>query len=123
MLNTTTRSIRYATFMLGAILVLAAMATATPAYALRCNRNVISEGNLTIEVLRHCGEPIQVEEWWETRPQQLYDYDLGYYIQQPLGKPVHMEEWIYNFGPRRLMRKLTFRDTELIKIESLGYGY
>ena len=110
-------SLIYAAVLLGTILNIA------PAYALRCDRYVISEGDLTVEVLRHCGEPVSVEEWQEYRHQQIYDYELGYYVRQPYGKPVHMEEWIYNFGPRRLMRKLTFRDGELIKIETLGYGY
>jgi len=94
-----------------------------PAQALRCDRNVISTGDLKIEVRRHCGEPLSVEEWYEHPPLQIFDDELGYFVPRASGRPVHMEEWIYNFGPRRLMRKLTFRDSELIKIESLDYGY
>ena len=110
------------TFALYAAVLLGAILNTAPAYALRCDRYVISEGDLNIEVLHHCGEPVSVEEW-QVSHRQVYDYDLGYYVYQPYGKPVHMEQWIYNFGPRRLMRKLTFRDGELIKIETLGYGY
>ena len=116
MLNRMIHTTRFGVFVL---LLLAAV----PAYALRCDRHVISEGEHKIQVLRHCGEPVSVQEWQEAPRQQVYDFDLGHYVYQPFGKQVHMAEWIYNFGPRRLMRKLTFRDGELIKIETLSYGY
>lgn len=93
------------------------------AHALRCDRHLISEGDFAFEVLHHCGEPLQKRSWQEYPRQRLYDDTLGAYRYEYLGKPVLMQEWIYNFGPRRLMRRLTFRASELIKIETLDYGY
>jgi hypothetical protein len=31
--------------------------------------------------------------------------------------------YAYNFGPRKLMRRLVFEAGILVSIESLGYGY
>ena len=45
-------------------------------------------------------------------------YSLGEtYVEIPV------EIWIYNLGPRRLMRRLRFEDGRLVDIETLDYGY
>jgi hypothetical protein len=36
---------------------------------------------------------------------------------------VIVTEFIYNFGPRKLMRRLIFEGNVLVEIESIGYGY
>jgi hypothetical protein len=36
---------------------------------------------------------------------------------------VVVTEYVYNFGPRKLMRRLLFEGGVLVQIESLGYGY
>ncbi len=36
---------------------------------------------------------------------------------------VIVTEYVYNFGPRKLMRRLVFEGGILVSIESLGYGY
>ena len=36
---------------------------------------------------------------------------------------VVVTEFIYNFGPRKLMRRLIFEGNVLVEIESIGYGY
>ncbi len=36
---------------------------------------------------------------------------------------VVITEYVYNFGPRKLMRRLLFEGGVLVSIESLGYGY
>ena len=36
---------------------------------------------------------------------------------------VLVTEYVYNFGPRKLMRRLVFEGGILVTIESLGYGY
>ena len=40
-----------------------------------------------------------------------------------LVQEVIISEYVYNFGPRKLMRRLVFEGGILISIESLGYGY
>lgn len=36
---------------------------------------------------------------------------------------VKVEEWIYNFGPNRLMQLVRFEDGLVAEIDRLGYGY
>jgi hypothetical protein len=36
---------------------------------------------------------------------------------------VVITEYIYNFGPRKLMRRLLFEGGVLVSVETLGYGY
>jgi hypothetical protein len=36
---------------------------------------------------------------------------------------VALTEFVYNFGPRKLMRRLMFEGGVLVKIETIGYGY
>ena len=36
---------------------------------------------------------------------------------------VVITEYVYNFGPRKLMRRLLFEGGVLVSIETLGYGY
>jgi hypothetical protein len=36
---------------------------------------------------------------------------------------VPVENWIYNLGPNKLMRRLRFEGGIVAEIETLGYGY
>ena len=36
---------------------------------------------------------------------------------------VPVENWIYNLGPNKLMRRLRFEGGVVAEIETLGYGY
>jgi hypothetical protein len=36
---------------------------------------------------------------------------------------VAITEFVYNFGPRKLMRRLIFEGNVLVEIETIGYGY
>ncbi|MCQ4165807.1 DUF2845 domain-containing protein [Tahibacter harae] len=88
---------------------------AAPAYALRCGSRVVNDGDRDFAVRERCGAPFYVEQFssidvrgadgpYETQVEDLYD------------------AWYYNFGPRRLMVRLVFRNGELQNEETLGYG-
>ena len=103
------------------------------ALALRCNKRVVVHGYHTSRVYKLCGEPEYIEhktEYIDTRigsrsrfggyqgeDQTTLDHDTSHLI------PIHFEVWTYNFGPRRLVHHLQFRDGKLFKIEVDGYGY
>jgi len=36
---------------------------------------------------------------------------------------VEVQTWTYNFGPTRLMRRVTFRDGHVVSVETLGVGF
>ena len=64
--------------------------------------------------IRHINIPIESRHGgWTTR------HFPGYGIAQE----VVVTEYVYNFGPRKLMRRLVFEGGILVSIESLGYGY
>lgn len=97
-----------------ALLCLLLLLTA-PAHALRCGTRVVSDGDRDFAVRERCGAPFYTEEFasydirgadgpFETQVENTYD------------------AWYYNFGPRKLMVRLLFRNGRLAHEETLGYG-
>lgn len=82
------------------------------------------------EVLRLCGRPVSTRH-------------LGYVIRSfgigdgrlasPARGTVRRQAWyqqevevteaVYNFGPRKLMRRLRYEGGMLVSISTMGYGY
>ncbi len=87
------------------------------AQALRCGKRAITTGDKKIDVIAFCGEPDTVQSKTEHETWVYGQYSL---VQTT---PIQIETWIYNFGSRRLMVELFFRDDVLKKIDTLGYGY
>jgi hypothetical protein len=103
---------------------------AADAFAFTCQGNFISTGMREYEVLDRCGDPTHVETWQEyvytnARPSPYPQDDAGAGIIVLPGTiiAVTYERWVYNFGSKKLMPVLTFRNNKLIKIERGGYGY
>ena len=106
---------------LGAIVLMALVCgMAGPALALRCNGQIVSVGDSTWEVMDACGRPTHVESAVEVLPELVYDALRGTYLHIP----THVDKslWIYDFGPTRLVYRLTFRENTLVEIETGGYG-
>ncbi len=113
-----------------AILLIVSLATSDPAHALRCGSKLVLDGMLEQEVINHCGEPTSIRHLGYvvrafnpmTRRNlsglQLYRYGHGNYYHE-----VPVTVFVYNFGPRKLMRQLRFEGGMLTDIETLGYGY
>ena len=105
------------------------MVMSGPAHALRCGSKLVLEGMLEQEVIEHCGDPTSVRHLgYVVRSfhplsrrylsgTEIYRYGDDYYQDVPV------TVFIYNFGPRKLMRRLRFEDGRLTDIETLGYGY
>ncbi len=101
-----------------------------PAHALRCDGKVVREGMLEVEVLARCGEPTAIRQ----RGFVLRAYTPEEMLRLPGAEGVRFSdgnfyqdvlvtEYIYNFGPRKLVRKLRFEGGELTDIEVLGRGW
>lgn len=93
-------------------------------WALRCDRQLVLEGEVKFQVLRKCGEPDFSETRIEYRSVKL----RGSGIQQPgvdfeTVVPIYIDEWIYNFGPHQFMQRLIFENGRLVRIFDLDYGY
>lgn len=113
-------------FALAVLLLLAA----NPAEAFRCGSRIVTEDMHEAQVRRACGAPTTMRHIGRTLrnvdiPVESHHGGLtsrrfhGYGFTQE----VIVTEYVYNFGPRKLMRRLVFEGGVLVSIESLGYGY
>lgn len=113
------------------VLLCGMLLASDPAHALRCEGKLVLEGMLDIEVQEYCGEPAAIRDrGFIVRTFSLFElrrsrknihavrFGPGNFLQHVL-----VTEFIYNFGPSKLMRKLTFEDGILTDVETLGYGY
>lgn len=114
------------------LLVIAALAS-DPAHAFRCKSKIVKDGMHEQQVIAICGEPASVRHIGYA----LRGYAIGYRNRYPGGlntgrtypssgsllQEVVITEYVYNFGPRKLMRRLIFEGGMLVNIESIGYGY
>lgn len=104
-----------------------AFLSSDPAYALRCGSRLVKDGMHESEVKAICGKPVserslgyvlrshidRTHGWTTTR----YHGHGGYY------REVLVTELVFNFGPRKFMRKMRFEGGILTSIERIGYGY
>jgi hypothetical protein len=106
------------------ILLLVALSNLGHADTMRCGETgpIVSSGDTTADVLTKCGEPTQREKRQECR-------------EPPTGRPraggqgpfqgtdcITVDMWTYNFGPRRLVHKLIFKNGRLTAIQTQSYG-
>ena len=103
-----------------------------PAAAFRCGNKLVKDGMHEQQVIAICGEPDSARNLGYAlrayspplrrrlgRGLTVYRYPgYGVYTQE-----VMITEFVYNFGPRRKMRRLLFEGGILVTIEDIGYGY
>jgi hypothetical protein len=82
----------------------------------RCNGELISEGDLKVEVFARCGTPTWIERW-------VVEYSVRLSPIQRYRVYINVEEWYYNLGPNKLIRILRFENGILVDIRDDGYGY
>ncbi len=84
------------------------------------------------QVVAVCGEPTTMRDLgvavrsYDYRYQQHTSPGWSGYRRPGYGylaQEVVITEYVYNFGPRKLMRRLIFEGGVLVTIESIGYGY
>lgn len=98
-----------------AVLSLILMLASPAALALRCGSRVISADARDFQVRDRCGEPFWSETW---NGVDVVGRDSPLEHQ----REVQWSVWYYNFGPRALMLRLVFRDGDLQRSDTLGYG-
>ncbi len=104
------------------VFVLAAF-TAGEGLALRCGSDLVSRGDRKIEVLAKCGEPMDREERRIETVERVLSGDRVHRVLEEERRTSFVEEWVYDFGPSRLLVFLWFRDGRLVHEETGGYGY
>jgi hypothetical protein len=118
----------------GTVLLLAGLLLAGPAQAFRCGTRLVSQGDPAAKVRRFCGEPDDIQQRvvyrsGPTRPPTIVGQvppspdreELAAYDRSLV--EVVVQEWTYNFGPRRLMQRVRFENGLVVAIETIGYGY
>jgi hypothetical protein len=114
--------------------MLASLLLPVNAMAMRCGTALISKGDVQAKVLKYCGEPVQVSERYGLRTgfyagtRLSYNgssaIDTGTKHYSPYGRyEVLVEEWVFNLGPNRLMRVITFENGIVVDVDTLDYGY
>jgi uncharacterized protein DUF2845 len=106
--------------------------TSTSAFGFRCGRKLVIENMHEAQVRRACGAPTSSRHLgYATRGSYIpvrrsissgisteHFPGYGHYTEE-----VELTEYVYNFGPRKFMQRLTFEAGILVKIETIGYGY
>ena len=85
---------------------------ALPCQAFFCDGGVVAEGDSQIDVFKRCGAPT-----FRTEPDNVY-IRRGGHVRQ-----TTVVQWIYNPGPRRFIRRITFVGGYVSDIEEGDYGY
>lgn len=126
-------SMRLHRILLPALLVAGVSLPVDAAFAFRCGNKLVSKGDPAAKVLKICGEPVGVQQRviyrsGFTRP-RFRDYGPGIHFHREVlsydrsYEEVLVEEWTYNFGPRRLMQLVRFENGFVADIRQIGYGY
>ena len=89
---------------------------AEPALALRCGSKLVNDGDHMSKILKYCGEPTSVQVRTVVR-------GYGYRHSYPYSAEIIVEEWTYNFGPRRFMQTITFENGLVVSVKQLRSGY
>ena len=96
------------------------------AEAFRCGNKLIRTGQTELEVIRLCGKPASVQQLGYIVRPYVYESRSGLTGKQVqvtgLEEQVRVTAYVYDFGPRKLMRRLVFEGGILQRIESLGKG-
>jgi hypothetical protein len=100
-------------------------------FALRCGQSLVDIGSYREDVIEKCGEPDSVDTHIEIRgitnrlggrtraaPRTSINFGQQYYSEIE----VVVDEWIYDFGPRRFRYYLRFENGRLTEMKSLGKG-
>jgi hypothetical protein len=104
--------------LMGAVWLLFTL-TPTVGSAFYCGHTLIVPGDTNIEVIYACGQPDSVESWDEVKNVSHFLYGYLWYSLEN----VHVEQWIYNFGPSRFIRILRFENGILKHIKTGNYGF
>lgn len=82
------------------------------------------------EVIRLCGEPVSsrhlayVTRAWSADRRSIEPMSSNASTERLwVREEVIVTELVFNFGPRKLMRRLRFEGSELVDIRTMGYGF
>ena len=119
------------TILVAAVTVILLLTSAS-AFGFRCGRKLVIENMHETQVRNACGAPTTTRHLGyvlrSTYAPDRFRLSPGTTIEHFPGvgtytEEVALTEYVYNFGPRKFMRRLVFEGGFLVKIETIGYGY
>jgi len=100
------------------------------AWALRCGNRIIQEGMSETRVIQLCGEPFStrylgyvLRPYVVKRPSGIGGLSSQRHVYAGFHQELAVTEMLFNFGPRKLMRRIRFEGGLLTSIETAGYGH
>jgi hypothetical protein len=113
------------------LLVAALLLCNAPAHAFRCGNKLVKEDMHEAQVRAACGTPTTsriIGRAVQNINVPIQRVHGGGWTQQrfpgyAFAQEVIVTEYVYNFGPRKFMRRLLFEGGVLVSIETIGYGY
>ncbi len=89
------------------------MLAAVDAMAMRCGKQLVTQGMNRFQVLERCGEPDDRNRRFEVRYRRVSEDESAAY-------EVEVEEWFYAGGPRDLDKRLIFVDGRMVREDVPG---
>jgi Protein of unknown function (DUF2845) len=100
--------------------------------SMRCGNRIVGTGDHQAKVRALCGEPDDTDSRkiyraglprrdWSSDDTNFTDEELLIHNRSLV--EVEVEVWLFNQGPRRLMREVVFHDNKVVAVNVLGYGY
>jgi len=110
----------------------AALLTTATAWGdgLQCGRNIVSHGDSLMAVKNACGTPDFTDRRIEVRTERRHVAGPCFKERGQLrcgrteehSVEITIDEWVYDFGPRRFVESLTFEQGKLVRVVSGAYG-
>jgi hypothetical protein len=109
--------------VVSALVATLALLWGSTAEAMHCRNRVVNVGDSAARVLALCGEPTQLVERVEQRTRYVQRRGRrGVLVAESVTVEVVIQQWVYDYGPTRLMRELVFEEGQLRSLRTLGYG-
>jgi hypothetical protein len=116
-------------YALSAAVVFLLAAGSASGDSIRCDARYVHTGETQQRTRSICGEPDHADRRYERHSRARTvrgpcpeDSRRTCEITERYTEEIVVDEWTYDFGPRRLLHHLTFRNGRLSSIRTEGYG-
>lgn len=109
----------------GCLALLVGTGAASADDGMRCGSKLVGRGDSPYRVRALCGEPVEAQSRVEFRTiaQQVPHPTIpGRFVQASRTVEVQVEIWLYDFGPHKFVRRVTFEQGQLVRVETEHYG-
>lgn len=109
--------------LLAAAVLVSAPRAARADQTMRCpTGRLVRLGDRLLELAQICGAPDFAEQRSVLRELRGRLRGATRHEEERVLVEVRVEEWLYDLGPGRLLRRLVFEDGRLTRIDTLGRG-